>query len=299
MDVELIIDDVQVTAPEGASVLDAARRAGVDIPALCHHEAVPAIASCRLCLMEVRRPGRDWVQLTTSCDYPVSTGLVVVTDSPRIRKHRAMNLQLLLRRAPDAPALKLLSEELGVTEPLFAPVTDQPLADCILCELCVRVCSALGYNALAAIGRGDHKHIGPPFGQAAAMDCVGCGSCVEACPTDVHRHGGHGHHTDDLGPHLRAPRVRALRQADHDPGAGRSDGRRRGAAREDRRPLRRLQAARARRAAGFARKIRRRVRPAVDRLSRRPAALPRSPAASRQSRVRRRTARTRTALRGS
>jgi bidirectional [NiFe] hydrogenase diaphorase subunit len=184
VDVELTIDEAQVTAAEGASVLDAARRAGVDIPALCHHEAVPAIASCRLCLMEVRRPGRDWVQLTTSCDYPVSAGLVVVTDSPRIRKHRAMNLQLLLRRAPDAPALKLLSEELGVTEPLFAPVTDQPLADCILCELCVRVCSALGYNALAAIGRGDHKHIGPPFGQTAALDCVGCGSCVEACPTD-------------------------------------------------------------------------------------------------------------------
>ena len=184
MDVELIIDDVQVTAPENASVLDAARRAGVDIPALCHHEAVPAIASCRLCLMEVRRPGRDWVQLTTSCDYPVSAGLVVVTDSPRIRKHRAMNLQLLLRRAPDAPVLRRLAEEFGVTKPLFAPVTDAPLQDCILCELCVRVCSALGYDALAAIGRGEHKRIGPPFGQTAAEDCVGCGSCVEVCPTD-------------------------------------------------------------------------------------------------------------------
>ena len=160
MDVELIIDDVQVTAPAGASVLDAARRAGRDIPALCHHEAVPAIASCRLCLMEVRRPGRDWVQLTTSCDYPVSAGLVVVTDSPRIRKHRAMNLQLLLRRAPDAPVLRRLAAQLDVAEPLFAPVTDAPLPDCILCELCVRVCSTLGYNALAAIGRGAHKQRG-------------------------------------------------------------------------------------------------------------------------------------------
>ena len=47
----------------------------------------------------------------------------------------------------------------------------------------MRVCSALGYNALAAIGRGDDKRVGPPFGQTAAMDCVGCGSCVEACPT--------------------------------------------------------------------------------------------------------------------
>ena len=103
MDVELTIDDIHVNAEAGASILDAARRAGRDIPALCHHEAVPAIASCRLCLIEVRRPGRDGIQLTTSCDYPVSAGLVVVTDSPRIRKHRGMNLQLLLRRAPNAP----------------------------------------------------------------------------------------------------------------------------------------------------------------------------------------------------
>jgi bidirectional [NiFe] hydrogenase diaphorase subunit len=183
VDVQLIIDEASVTAPDGASVLDAARHAGMDVPSLCHHEAVPAIASCRLCLVEVRRPGRDWVQLTTSCDYPVSAGLVVVSDSPRIRKHRAMNLQLLLRRAPDAPVLRQLAAQLGATEPLFAPVTDTPLPGCILCELCIRVCTALGYNALAAIGRGEHKHVGPPFGQTEAMDCVGCGSCVEACPT--------------------------------------------------------------------------------------------------------------------
>jgi NADH dehydrogenase/NADH:ubiquinone oxidoreductase subunit G len=184
VDVGLIIDDVQVTAEEGASVLDATRRAGRDIPALCHHEAVPAIASCRLCLVELRRPGGDWVQLTTACDYPVSAGLVVVTDSPRIKKHRRMNLQLLLRRAPDAPVLRQIATQLGVAEPLFAPVTDAPLPGCILCELCVRVCSALGYNALSATGRGDHKSVGPPFGQAAAEDCVGCSSCHEACPTE-------------------------------------------------------------------------------------------------------------------
>jgi bidirectional [NiFe] hydrogenase diaphorase subunit len=184
VDVELTIDDVQVTAEAGASVLDAARRAGRDIPALCHHEAVPAIASCRLCLMEVRRPGRDWVQLTTSCDYPLSAGLVVVTDSPRIRKHRGMNLQLLLRRAPEAPVLRQLASQLDVTEPLFAPVTDAPLPDCILCELCARVCSTLGYDALAALGRGHDKRVGPPFGQTAATDCVGCGSCIEVCPTE-------------------------------------------------------------------------------------------------------------------
>ena len=70
MDVELIIDGEPVIAPEGSSLLTAARAAGRDVPGLCHHEAVPAIASCRLCLVEVRRPGRDWVQLTTVVRLP-------------------------------------------------------------------------------------------------------------------------------------------------------------------------------------------------------------------------------------
>jgi bidirectional [NiFe] hydrogenase diaphorase subunit len=181
--IELIIDGAPVTARDDESVLGAALRAGYDIPALCHHEAVPAIASCRLCLVEIQRPGRDWVQLTTSCDYPVSAGLIVVTDSPRLRTHRAMNLQLLLRRAPDAPVLRRLAEDLGVRQPLFAPLSEPPLPGCILCELCVRVCAALGYNALAVAGRGESKSVGPPFGLAEAPDCVGCGSCAEACPT--------------------------------------------------------------------------------------------------------------------
>jgi NADH dehydrogenase/NADH:ubiquinone oxidoreductase subunit G len=183
VDVTLVIDGDRVTAAEGSSLLDAARAVGRDVPSLCHLEAVPAIASCRLCLVEVRRPGHDWTQLTTSCDYPVSDGLEVVTDSPAIRRHRRMNLQLLRRRAPEAPVLLRLAEQLDAGEPPFAPLADAPLPGCILCELCVRVCTALGYNALAAIGRGQGKRVGPPFGQTAAQDCVGCGACHEVCPT--------------------------------------------------------------------------------------------------------------------
>ena len=142
-----------------------------------------------------------------------------------------MNLELLLRRAPNAPVLRRLAEQLGVTAPRFAPVTDAPLADCILCELCVRVCSTLGYNALAAIGRGAGKHVGPAFGQTAAPDCVGCGSCVEACPTDCIAMEDTATTRTIWGAHLRARHLRALRQADHDRGARRGDGRRDGTAR--------------------------------------------------------------------
>ena len=228
MDVELIIDDVQVTAPAGASVLDAARRAGVDIPALCHHEAVPAIASCRLCLMEVRRPGRDWVQLTTSCDYPVSAGLVVVTDSPRIRKHRGHEPAAAAAACPGragAPAARRAARRDGAAVRPRHRRSRSPTASCASSACaCARRWATTRWRRSAAATT---SSIGPPFGQAAAMDCVGCGSCVEACPTDVHRDGGHGHHAHDLGPHLRPPRLRALRQADHDQGARRGDGRRR------------------------------------------------------------------------
>jgi len=183
VDVTLVIDGLPVTAGEGASLLEVARSAGCAVPGLCHHEALSAIASCRLCLVEVRRPGHDRAQLTTSCDYPVSEGLVVTTDSEEIRRHRRMNLQLLRRRAPRAPALLQLAEQLGAGEALFEPLSGAPLPDCILCELCVRTCAMLGYNALSVLGRGDHKHVGAPFGQTVARACVGCGSCVEVCPT--------------------------------------------------------------------------------------------------------------------
>jgi NADH dehydrogenase/NADH:ubiquinone oxidoreductase subunit G len=183
MDVTLRIDGLEVAAPAGASLLEVARGAGREVPSLCHHEGLAAIASCRLCLVEVRRPGREAAQLTTACDYPVSAGLEVTTDSALLARHRAMNLQLLLPRAPEAPVLLGLAARLGVTAPLFPPVSDAPLPGCILCELCVRICAALGYHALAAIGRGERKHVGPPFGQAAAKACVGCGSCEAACPT--------------------------------------------------------------------------------------------------------------------
>ena len=184
MNVELIVDGEPVTAPDGTSLLTALRAAGRDVPGLCHHDAVAPNASCRLCLVEIRRPGRDWTQLTTSCDYPVSAGLEVVTDSARIRELRAMNVRLLLRRAPQAPALLELAERLGVDGSVFPSVEDAPLPGCILCELCVNACSAAGYDALAVSGRGSGKYVGPAFGQPAAEACVGCGTCVEVCPTD-------------------------------------------------------------------------------------------------------------------
>jgi NADH dehydrogenase/NADH:ubiquinone oxidoreductase subunit G len=180
MTIKIKINDVEVTAQEGKSLLDAAKDAGFEIPHLCHHPAVEASGSCRICLVELKANGKE--ELTTSCNVQVEDGMEVLTDSSVVRKHRAMNLELLLARAPGATQLRQLAFEYGVKLPRFAPAAKKGLPNCILCDLCVRVCARLDHYALATTGRGDKKQIGLPFGKPAEA-CVGCGSCVSVCPT--------------------------------------------------------------------------------------------------------------------
>jgi len=181
MPLKLRINDVEVSANPGDGLLDVARRNGFSIPSLCHLESLPAIGACRVCLVEVTKGRRT--KLPTACNYEVQDGIAVTTDSPEIHSQRAMNLELLLARAPGAEAIRELAAQYGVSHPRFGPLKYNPLPDCILCERCVRACAQLGHNALTIIGRGDRKRIGLPFNRPAES-CVGCGSCVSVCPTD-------------------------------------------------------------------------------------------------------------------
>ena len=96
MTIRLKINGLQVDADPGDNLLDTARRAGFDIPSLCHHESVAPYGACRLCLVEVTQGGRK--KITTSCNYEVLEGIEVQTDSPPTRRHRAMVLELILGR---------------------------------------------------------------------------------------------------------------------------------------------------------------------------------------------------------
>ena len=141
MTVKFTINGVSVEAEEGANVLDTARRYGFEIPSLCHHEAVTPYGACRVCLVEITKGGRK--KLTTCCNYEVLDGIEVVTESPEIRKHRAMVLELILAEAQDNPKIVALAAEYGVRKSRFVREQAKDLSEerdgCILCGLCVRV----------------------------------------------------------------------------------------------------------------------------------------------------------------
>lgn len=182
--VTFTIDGKQITAPRGESLLRVALAHGIRIPHLCYHETVSAYGACRLCLVEVTEVslGRKRTRITSSCNHPCAEGIEVLTDTPRIRKNRRMVLELLMARVPGSPELQALAAEYGLTEDKVR--FRRHGKDCILCGLCVQICRDLvKVEALGFLGRGVHKDVGAPFGEASKA-CIGCGACVVACPVD-------------------------------------------------------------------------------------------------------------------
>ena len=188
--IQFTLDGQSVRAKPGETVLTVAKRHGVHIPTLCHHDAVSPSGSCRMCLVEVFWGKRS--KMVTSCIYMPYENDRVETSNERVRRTRRMILELLLARCPEVEVLQDLAREYGVGEPRFrtngtAREGEAPSGPerCILCGLCVRVCAeVVGEHAIGYANRGIERVITTPFADAAE-ECVGCGACVYVCPTDA------------------------------------------------------------------------------------------------------------------
>lgn len=178
--ISLTIDGRRVRAREDETILSAARGAGIDIPALCHHPALEPYAACRLCMVEVLE--KSGSRLVTSCNTRVASGMKVRTRSSRALAARRMNLELLLSRAPRAAVLRSLAARYHISEERFPVASEEE--DCILCGLCVRICEeVVGASAICFAGRGSERRLTTPF-EAVSDSCIACGACTFVCPTD-------------------------------------------------------------------------------------------------------------------
>lgn len=173
----LQIDDKEVKATEGMTVLEAAQRAGISIPTLCHHEKLEPFGGCRICIVEVE--ARGWTKLVVSCVYPVEEKLIVRTRSEKVDRIRKTILELLLAHAPDSPVLQELAQEYGADKNRF----EKEASFCIHCGLCVRYCAEVKKkNAVGFIDRGIRKEISF-IPEIASKECNDCKECFSLCPT--------------------------------------------------------------------------------------------------------------------
>jgi NADH dehydrogenase/NADH:ubiquinone oxidoreductase subunit G len=178
----LTIDDTRVEAREGQTLWEVAAENGIEIPTLCHHEALEPRGACRICMVEISNPKwPGWSRLVTSCVYPAEPGLVVRTNNDEIHEIRRTIVDLLMARCPETGPVLELGAKYGLTESSF--VKREQDDNCILCGLCVRTCEdVIGACAIGVSGRGAIKKVGPAFG-VGSKTCIGCGACAHVCPT--------------------------------------------------------------------------------------------------------------------
>ena len=197
----ITIDGRKVEFTDEKNLLTVIRKAGIDIPTLCYHSELSTFGACRLCTVEDDR-GRTFA----SCSEEPRDGMVIYTNTGKLKKYRKLIIELLLAshcrdcttcvKSGDCN-LQTLAHRFGVTSVRYSNYREQKLRDfsspsivrdpnkCILCGNCVRVCNELqGVGALDFAFRGSEAMVMPAFDkEIAATDCVNCGQCQIFCPT--------------------------------------------------------------------------------------------------------------------
>ena len=203
--VTLTIDGIEVKAPVGSTVLEAAKSAGINIPTLCFLKDINEIGACRMCIVDV---GARSFQ--AACMYPVSEGLVVKTNTPKIRETRKVTLELILSTHEKKCLtcvrnrnceLQKLAKDLNVKDIRFeGELQNHPIDDmshsivrdpnkCVLCRRCVSVCKNVQtVAAIETVERGFKTIVASPFNMPLKdTPCVNCGQCIVVCPVGALR----------------------------------------------------------------------------------------------------------------
>jgi len=205
--VTFTIDGREITAPEGATIWEAAKAAGIDIPVLCHDERYDPVGVCRMCVVDVGAPA-----FAAACVRACENGMDVKTATPEVERSRAVLTEMLLADQPGREhdpkqaktgdnELLALADRFGVTQDgagqhglsrasgrgtdFSSPVIAVDHDACILCDRCVRACDDIqGNDVIGRSGKGYATRIAfdlnDPMGNSS---CVSCGECVAACPT--------------------------------------------------------------------------------------------------------------------
>ena len=204
--VNIKINGQSLSVPANYTILQAAREANIDIPTLCYLKDISETGSCRMCVVEIKG-GRA---LQAACVYPVSEGLEVFTNTPKVRAARKSTLELLLsdhdRKCLTCVRnqnceIQTLCEDLGITDIAFQGEMNEYAIDevspsivrdnnkCVLCRRCVSVCKNIQTVAVIdATERGFKTTIASPFNKSLGeVPCVNCGQCIAACPVGALR----------------------------------------------------------------------------------------------------------------
>ena len=195
------INGIAVSVPKGSTILEAARAAGVEIPTLCYMKKINEIGACRICIVEATGARG----LVTACVYPVSEGMEVKTNTPKVQAARRTTLEHLLSthdkkclscsRSTNCE-LQKLCREYGVEESRFegykphyeldtsTPHLVRDNNKCILCRRCVAVCREQYVSVIGPNDRGIDTSIGTAFKvNLSEVPCISCGQCAAVCPT--------------------------------------------------------------------------------------------------------------------
>ncbi|MFH1843789.1 MAG: 4Fe-4S dicluster domain-containing protein [bacterium] len=179
--IQMTVDGQPISAEPGSLLLDCLADHGIQLPTLCNHPSLEPSGACRLCVVEISHADwGGWSGLVTACLYPAEAGLQIFTRSQRVRNTRTTLLELYLARCPDSEEIRSLARREGIDTTPFPAA--EGANSCIQCGLCTRVCNDLGPAAIAPLGRGVDKTVGPRpdrFGE----DCTGCLACGHVCPT--------------------------------------------------------------------------------------------------------------------